>query len=169
VIQVLRREKQMKSLLILFACVVGSGFRQQPAVDKAFFRVWNLDMSKSKFAPGSAPKRGQFISNQNGSVVTFQDPPAGTPHIYAVATIGGECYLIGSFPPTLSCTDNLDTPRRGTMSIKQGDTVMVKLESDLVRETTVRIKQTVASPAGGSVISELVYTKAPQPPVSTKK
>jgi hypothetical protein len=168
VIQVLGREKQMKSLLILFACLVDSGFGQQPAADKAFFGAWNLDMSKSKFAPGSAPKGAQLIINQNGYVVTFQDPPAGMPHIYAVAAIGGECYLIGSFPPTLSCTNNLDTPRRGNLSIKQGDAVVVKLESELVGETTIRVKQSVASPAGGPAISELVYTKAP-PPVSTKK
>jgi hypothetical protein len=167
--QVPRREKQMKSLLILLACVVGSCFGQQPTYDKAFLGVWNLDVSKSNFAHGNGPKGGQVIANQNGYVVTFQDPPAGVPHSYAVATIGGECYLIGSFPPTFSCTDNLDTPRRGTLSIKQGDAVVVKLESELVGETTVRVKQTVASPAGGPVISELVYTKAPQPPVSTKK
>jgi hypothetical protein len=160
---------KMKSLLILFGCVVGLCFGQQPTYDKALFGLWNLDVSKSNFAPGNAPKGGQVIFSQNGYVATFQDPPPGAPRIYAVAIVGGECYLIGSFPPTFSCTANVESPRRGILSMKQGDAVVVKLESELVGETTVRVKQTVASPAGGPVISELVYTKAPQPPVSTKK
>jgi hypothetical protein len=159
----------MKSLLILFGCVVGSCFGQQPTPDKAFFGVWNLDASKSNFAPGNGPKGGQAIINQNGFVVTFQDPPVGWPQSYSVANVHGECYLIGPFPPTFSCTADNDNPRRGTLSIKQGDAVVVKLESELVGETTLRVKNTLASPTGGPVTIELVYTKATQPPVSTKK
>jgi len=67
----------MKNLMILLGCVVGSCFGQQPTPDKALIGVWNLDLSKSNFAPGSAPKGGQVIFSQNGYVATFQDPPAG--------------------------------------------------------------------------------------------
>jgi hypothetical protein len=159
----------MKSLLILFGCVVCSCFGQQPTFDKALFGVWNLDLSKSKFAGGNAPKGGQAIFNQNGYLVTFQDPPAGVPHIYAAAIIHGECYLIGSFPPTFSCTANIESPRRGTLGIMPGDAVVVKLESELVGETTVRVKNTLVSPTGEPSVVELVYTKAMQPMASTKK
>jgi hypothetical protein len=160
----------MKSLLILFGCVVGSCFgQQQPPKDKAFFGVWNLDVSKSNFAPGNAPKGGQVIIDQNGYVVMFQDPPVGIPHMYSVANVHGECYLIGTLPPTSSCTANTDNPRRSTLSIKQGDAVVAKMESELVGETTMKVKNTLASPTGGPVIIEMVWTKATQPPVSTKK
>jgi hypothetical protein len=65
----------MKRLLILFGCVVGSCFGQQAPGDKAFLGVWNLDLSKSKFPPGMAPKGSQIFVNQNGYVVANQDPP----------------------------------------------------------------------------------------------
>jgi hypothetical protein len=87
-----------------------------------------------------------------------------------VAFIGGQCYLVGPFGPTTSCTANIDTPRRGTLSIKQGDAVMVKIETELQGDTTMTVKQTnLTSPTGEPSVVELVYTKATQPPASTKK
>jgi hypothetical protein len=167
VIQVLKREGQMKSLLILFACVVGSGFGQQPAVDKAFFGAWNLDMSRSKFPPGNAPKGGRVDINQNGYVSTEQDPPAGSPTSVALAFVRGECYLIGPFGPTSSCTfPNNDNPRRPSWTVKLGNGVVYKYESELVGETTLTVK---TSSTSGPIVVERVYTKATQPPVSTKK
>jgi hypothetical protein len=88
----------MKSLPILFGCVLGLCFGRRAVSTRHFSGVWNLDLSKSNFAPGTAPKGGQVIFNQNGYVVTFQDPPAGLPHMYSVAIVHGECYTRNSRP-----------------------------------------------------------------------
>ena len=84
----------MKSLLILFGCVAGSCFGQQAA--QAFWGTWNLDVAKSKFVPGNAPKGQQVIINQNGYVATTYSS-VGEPDTRAVAFVGQGCYLIG--PP----------------------------------------------------------------------
>lgn len=157
----------MKSLLILFACVVGSCFGQQPS--QPFWGTWNLDVAKSKFVSGDVPKRQQVIVNRNGYVVTTY-PPVGEPQNRAVAFVGQECYLIGPPDgPPMSCTTNSNDPRHPSWNIKQGEAVIMKLEAELVGPRSMRVKTTnPASSPSPQVISEAVYTKV-QPPVSTKK
>jgi hypothetical protein len=170
VIEILRRKEQMKSLLILFACLVGSCFgQQQPSQD--FWGTWNLDVAKSKFVSGNAPKGQQVIANQNGYVTTTY-PAVGEPQTRAVAFVGKGCYLIG--PPDggtpWSCTNNTEDPRRPRWNIKQGDTVIMKLEVELMGPTSIMVKTTnPSSSTGPQVISEAVYRKATQTSVSTKK
>lgn len=159
----------MKSLLILFGCVAGSCFGQQPA--QAFWGTWNLDVAKSKFVSGEAPKGQQVIINQNGYVVTTY-PSVGEPDSRAVAFVGQGCYLIGppGGAPPWSCTNNTEDQNRPRWKIKQGEAVIMKLEAELVGPTSMMVKTTnLASATGPQVISEAVYTKATQPPVSTKK
>lgn len=158
----------MKSLPILFGCVVGSCFGQQPS--QAFWGTWNLDVAKSKFVSGNAPKGQQVIINENGYVFTTY-PAAGEPQTRAVAFVGEGCYLIGPpGGPTMSCTNNTDDPRRPRWNIKQGEAVIMKLEAELVGPTRIMVRTTnPASSTGPQVISEAVYTKATQPPVSTEK
>jgi hypothetical protein len=142
----------MKCLLIVFACVVGSCFGQQPTYDKALFGVWNLDLAKSKFPPGMAPKGSQVYVNQNGYVVTNQDAPPGfAPPAVGVAFIGGQCYLIGLLGP--SCTANMDNPRRGSLNIKMGDAVVATIETEFQGDTTMTVKQTNLGSSPKSVIA----------------
>ena len=158
----------MKGLTLVFACAVGSCFGQQAPVDKAFLGVWNLDLSKSKFPPGMAPKGSQIFVNQNGYVVRNQDPPPGSPPAVGVAFVGGQCYLVGPLGP--SCTVNADNPRRPILNIKMGDAVVLKIETELQGDTTMTVKETnLASPSGSPVVRELVYTKVTQAPDATKK
>jgi len=158
----------MKGLTLVFACVVGLCFGQQATIDKAAFGVWKLDLSKSKFPTGMAPKGSQVFVNQNGYVVVNQDPPPGFGLPAAgVAVVGGQCYLVG--PVGLSCEANTDG-RRLSVNIKMGDAVVVKIETELVSETTMTVKQTnLASPSGSPIISEMVYTKVTQAPAATKQ
>jgi hypothetical protein len=157
----------MKSLLILFALVVGSCFGQQPPYEKGFLGVWNLDLSKSKFPPGAAPKGQQIIVNENGYVIATQDPPPGSPSLVAVAIVRGECYVIGAAP--VQCTVDAKNPRQPVITIKQGDTMIAKGEPELVGETTMRVKNTNFLPTG-PVATEGVYTKVPpSPPAAPPK
>ena len=159
----------MKSLLILFACLVGSGFGQQPS--QAFWGTWNLDVAKSKFVSGNAPKGQQVIVNQNGYVMTTY-PAVGEAQSRAVVFVGKGCYLIGppDGAPPWSCTNNTNDSSRPRWNIKQGDAVIMKLEAELVGPTSMTVKTTnQSSSTGPQIISEAVYTKATQPPVSTKK
>jgi hypothetical protein len=157
----------MKGLTLVFACVVGL-FGQQAPINKAALGVWNLDLSKSKFPTGMAPKGSQVFVNQNGYVVVNQDAPPGFgPPAAGVAVIGGQCYLVGLIGP--SCEANTDG-RRGSVNFKMGDAVVVKIETELVSDTTMTVKQTnLASPSGSPIVSEMVYTKVTQAPAATKK
>jgi hypothetical protein len=157
----------MKSLLILCALVAGSCFGQQPGYEKGFVGVWNLDLSKSKFPPGAAPKGQQVIVNENGYVIATQDPPPFTPSLVAVAIVRGECYVISAV--TVQCTVDAKNPRQPVITIKQGDTVIMKGEPELVGETTMRTKSTNFTP-NGQVVTEGVYTKVPpSPPAAPPK
>jgi hypothetical protein len=138
-------------------CVVGACFGQQASVDKAFFGVWNLDLTKSKFGPGTGPKSGQVFVNQNGYVVSNQDAPAGMPPAVGVAIIRGECYVVGHLG--LSCTANTDNPRRPNIDINMGDAVMIKTEIDLQGDTTMKVKQTNLASPNGPIVIDLVYRK----------
>jgi hypothetical protein len=159
----------MKSSLVLFLCFAGTCFgQQQPPVDKAFIGVWNLDVSKSKYAPGTAPKGGVVIVNHNGYVATYQEPAPGSPQALAVAIVRGECYLIGSFSPTSSCTANTSNPRRPSLTLKLTEAV-IKMESELTGEATMIVRSTLTPSTGGSITSDSVYTRATQPPAPAKK
>jgi hypothetical protein len=158
----------MKGLPLVFVCLVGSCFGQQTVGDKAFWGTWNMDVAKSKFAPGRVPpKSAQTVVNQNGYVAT-QEGGTGAPPSLAVALVRGECYLIGPFPPVVSCIVNTENPRRPIISIKEGDKVTRKSEVELVGETTLTVKTTIQTP-GGTVLEEAVYTKAAPTPAPAKK
>jgi hypothetical protein len=157
----------MKSLLLLFALVIGSCFGQQPAFEKGFEGVWNLDLSKSKFPAGAAPKGQQIIVNENGYIIATQDPPPFTPSLVAVAILRGECYVIGAVP--VQCTIDAKNPRQPVITIKQGETVIMKGEPELVGQTTMRSKSTNFTP-NGPVAVEAIYTKVPlSPPAAPPK
>ena len=151
----------MRRWLIGFACVVGSCFGQQPPYEKGFFGVWNLDLSKSKFPPGGAPKGQQIVVNENGYIVSTQGPPPWAPSLAAIAIVRGECYVISA--PSVQCTADAKNPRQPVITIKQGDKVIEKGEVELGGETTMRVKLTDFLP-NGPVVTEGVYTKVVQSP-----
>jgi hypothetical protein len=157
----------MKGLPLVFVCLVGSCFGQQPVVNNAFLGTWNMDVAKSKFAPGAVPpKSAQVVVNQNGYVATQQ---GGTgPSSLAVAVVRGDCYLIGPFPPTVSCSVNSENPLRPIISFKDGDKVTRKVEVEIVSATTHIVKTTIQTPTG-PVLEEAVYTKAAPPSAPAKK
>jgi hypothetical protein len=75
VIQLSEEEEANEELADSFWVCPWLVLRTAGSVDKAFLGVWNLDLSKSKFPPGMAPKGSQIFVNENRYVVANQDPP----------------------------------------------------------------------------------------------
>src|SRR3954447_13760716 len=127
----------MKGSLFIFVCVVGSCFGQQEQViDKAYWGVWNLDVAKSKFAPppgSTPPKSVQVIVNQNGYIST-QQGATNSPPAVALALVKGECFPVGPFSPTDSCTITMDGSKKPTITLKLA-TATIKIQIVSVDDT----------------------------------
>ena len=159
----------MKRLLFIFACVVGSCFGQIE-VDKAYLGAWSMDVPKSKFPAGIVPpKSALLIVSEHGYVAT-QQGGTNAPPVFAVALVGGKCYLIGPFPPMTSCATNMDNPKRPIISIKEGDKETRRAEVQLAGETMTVKTTIIASPGGGPGGEELVvFTRTAMPVPPSKK
>jgi len=110
---------------------------------------WNLNVNKSKFGPGPAPKAGHVSWTEHGWVFAIITP--GGIYADAVMTDNG-CTLIG-VPSEYSCGIEVLAPRHLRLTMKQAGTVRRVGDIELLDKNTTKTTHRV-TPKNGEAYTE---------------
>jgi hypothetical protein len=129
-------------------------FGQQ--IDAALRGDWNLNVTKSTFGPGPAPKGGHVSWTEHGWVFAIVTPGGGV-YADAVLTDNG-CTLIG-VPSEYSCQIEVLNPRHIRLTMKQGQSVRRVGDIELVDNNTTKTTHRVTPKNGESYVETAIWER----------
>lgn len=150
----------MKGFLgaLTLACCLGSTAHAL-AVDKAFYGLWDLNVGKSKFGLGPAPKAGMVSWNRNGYAfsIVLSD---GTVYADGISTQGG-CRPIG-LPDEWSCELEAIAPNHLRLTMKRDGKVRRVGDIEILPNGTTRTTHHVFPVKGAPYVETTVWQKEPE-------
>ena len=117
---------------------------------------WNLNVGKSTFGPGPAPKAGHVSWTEHGWVFAIITPGGGV-YADAVLTDNG-CTMIG-VPSDYSCQIELLTPRHLRFTMKQGGTVRRVGDIELLDKNTTKTTHRVIPSDGKPYVETTIWER----------
>jgi hypothetical protein len=117
---------------------------------------WNLNVGKSTFGPGPAPKAGHVSWTEHGWVFAIITPGGGV-YADAVMTDNG-CTMIG-VPSDYSCQIELLTPRHLRFTMKQGGTVRRVGDIELLDKNTTKTTHRVTPNDGKPYVETTIWER----------
>ncbi|HMK30524.1 MAG TPA: hypothetical protein VK473_12625 [Terriglobales bacterium] len=116
---------------------------------------WNLNVGKSSFGPGPAPKAGHVSWTEHGWVFAIITP--GGIYADAVMTDNG-CTLIG-VPNEYSCAIQLLTPRHLRFTMKEAGAVRRVGDIELLDKNTTKTTHRVTLKDGESFTETTIWER----------
>lgn len=117
---------------------------------------WNLNVAKSTFGPGPAPKSGHVSWTEHGWVFTIITPDGG---VYADAVVTDDgCKMIG-VPSQYSCQIEVLTPRHLRLTTKQGGAVRRVGDIELLDKNTTKTTHRVTPSDGKPYVETTIWER----------
>ena len=150
---------QLKAKATLFALAAhffGLSAAHALTIDKGFYGFWDLNVSKSKFAPGPQPKAGLVSWNKNGFTFSILN---GDGSIYADGlTTRDGCWPIG-LEDNWSCEISAASLKHVHLIMKRDDKIRRVGDIELLPDGTTRTTHQVFPLKGASYVETTVWDR----------
>jgi amidohydrolase family protein len=148
---------ELKPVLTIHATKVTDSAPSSQQIDPAFYGFWTLNVEKSDFGNRAKPKAGFVNWGEHGWTFAIVQAD-GRVYADAVETSHG-CTFIGIAPTDLSCAVEVVTSRHVRLTMKQGATIRLVGDIELLEDGTTRTTHHVTPSQGAPYMEKTIWEK----------
>jgi hypothetical protein len=143
--------------VIAFVMFLATSFAFGQQIDPTFYGVWTLNVAKSDFGSRPKPKMGEVNWTKEGWVFALV---TSDERLFADGVVtGSSCALIGNAPGA-SCEFKVVTPRHVNLTIRQGETVRVLSDIELIDDNTTKTTHRMTPSRGSPFVQHTIWERA---------